>query len=158
MKKNIDQIEQILLSKDPAEWSEEERSILVGEFGNLEEASNYASLLKRIRGAMKADEVALEPNPSIHKVLRAKVEERKAEAHNSKEKNRSWLSVFNVRIPLYQALLVTTCIVFVAIYFNGNEGVIGDSNDTKIVEGDVSIGRTALEDSLLVQACILPVS
>ncbi len=170
---NCDNIEQLLIKQSIDELTDEENRLIQKHLKSCQRCRSYQSALLKLKYSMQvSEEDKLAPNPAIHEILIQRMKElRPQEIGFLDRAYQSIISLFEYRIPVYQAL---TGVILIFLLFLGlrhfpfttgqkSAGIqsitpIGTSTPAQLmvidnldIIGKQKIGQNVKEDSTLIR-------
>ncbi len=163
---NCTHFEDLLVRKSLGQITQGETLLLTEHLKGCKQCQAYSDTLAEIASSMQISETDLTPNPEIYEHLKSRLQTAKTvELRILRTLGNRLFRIFNIRIPLYQAVLGTAAILITAFALENvslsnldlpessqtkEPAIVPDRllHHLKITEAQ-RIGQTVGEDSLL---------
>lgn len=126
MKKEFENAEELLVSKELHELSKEEQQFIVQQFGNMEEAQGYRDFLLGLKQELVSSSNDIpEPDVFIAERVKSRMREKKREAGEPRGLLQNIFGLLNYKIKVYQSVMAMLVVVaaFFFITKHSEEGV-----------------------------------
>jgi hypothetical protein len=134
----FDKAEELLLTRNMNELSNEDRMLLAEQFGDMEQAGHYREFLLQAQKELSPSSPDI-PEPVAFTAV--KVRSRMREIKRGKEESRTWwrtlIYVLNYRVRIYQSGIAMLAVVGM-MFFITNKSNISDSMNTDTLYADSS--------------------